>query len=318
MRQVHSTATPGDGSSGTAQASSTPRCSAAQSSGPAAVASNVAAGGAVGAAAACCEATEESAALPSGPGGAACDPWVAARRPWSGAHGLPRDIEDLHAAACSAGKKTYDDPPTGYSVFTEVGLAPRGCCANRCRHCPWGHFKVQGRPRLNRLSRPALLQLNARARRPKPSQQQLQSPPPQQQQQQQQQPKDAPGRWRWLTGPAGAGGGAAPSVNDSSGSGGGADGAGGAGGVTLVCYEGCAASEALARELASKQQPVVLLAAFDVDSGALWGAGAGAAAVYPAAPDSAGGPGQPSGIGSAMDAALRLDLDLVAVPLQAR
>ncbi|EFJ53119.1 hypothetical protein VOLCADRAFT_37723, partial [Volvox carteri f. nagariensis] len=52
-------------------------------------------------------------------------------------------IEDLHATACESGKTSYDDPETGYMVFTQLALAKRGyCCANRCRHCPWGHMRV--------------------------------------------------------------------------------------------------------------------------------------------------------------------------------
>lgn len=43
-------------------------------------------------------------------------------------------------------------------VFTEKSLLARGhCCGNRCRHCPYGHFRVARMPRLNRVRRPLLL-----------------------------------------------------------------------------------------------------------------------------------------------------------------
>lgn len=50
-----------------------------------------------------------------------------------------------HAAACAAGEATYEDPATGYTVFTAVAHLARGkCCgmidgarAHRCRHCPY-------------------------------------------------------------------------------------------------------------------------------------------------------------------------------------
>ena len=34
-------------------------------------------------------------------------------------------------------------------MFTRLGLLTRPCCGNRCRHCPYGHFGVLDRPRLN-------------------------------------------------------------------------------------------------------------------------------------------------------------------------
>jgi len=51
-----------------------------------------------------------------------------------------------HTAACAAGEATYEDPQTGYTVFTAVAHLERGdCCgmvdgarAHRCRHCPYG------------------------------------------------------------------------------------------------------------------------------------------------------------------------------------
>ncbi|OQS01494.1 ATP-binding Cassette (ABC) Superfamily [Achlya hypogyna] len=52
-------------------------------------------------------------------------------------------IDAAHAAACAAREARYDDPATGYGVFTAWYLAERQvCCGNRCRHCPYGHVNV--------------------------------------------------------------------------------------------------------------------------------------------------------------------------------
>lgn len=49
----------------------------------------------------------------------------------------------LHSKACARGEQTYEDPVTGYSVFTAVNLEQRGkCCGCSCRHCPYGHELV--------------------------------------------------------------------------------------------------------------------------------------------------------------------------------
>ena len=54
----------------------------------------------------------------------------------SGSHEI--DVEELHAAACARGDRTYSDPRTGYTVFTELAHLKRGsCCGSGCRHCPW-------------------------------------------------------------------------------------------------------------------------------------------------------------------------------------
>ena len=54
------------------------------------------------------------------------------------------DIEELHRAACSNGTSSYVDPHTGYQVFTSSFLEERGqCCGNKCRHCPYAHFRVK-------------------------------------------------------------------------------------------------------------------------------------------------------------------------------
>jgi hypothetical protein len=52
----------------------------------------------------------------------------------------PRRAEILarHAAAVAAGRSTYLDPATGYTVFTAPALAATGgCCDSGCRHCPF-------------------------------------------------------------------------------------------------------------------------------------------------------------------------------------
>eukprot|EP00884_Botryococcus_braunii_P023373 jgi/Botrbrau1/971/Bobra.114_1s0013.1 len=73
---------------------------------------------------------------------------------------LAPEIEEAHAGAETAGRTTYKDPATGYTVFTAGSSVARGsCCGNRCRHCPFGHQKVAPSfgPRLNRIKVPVLL-----------------------------------------------------------------------------------------------------------------------------------------------------------------
>lgn len=54
---------------------------------------------------------------------------------------------DVHAAAVAAGKQSYDDPETGYFVFSEIAHKQRGaCCGNGCRHCPYAHVNVKDKP----------------------------------------------------------------------------------------------------------------------------------------------------------------------------
>ena len=49
-----------------------------------------------------------------------------------------RAILAAHRAALAAGAPGYDDPTTGWYVFTAATLAARGrCCGNGCRHCPY-------------------------------------------------------------------------------------------------------------------------------------------------------------------------------------
>lgn len=53
------------------------------------------------------------------------------------------DIEDLHEQTLLQGGKSYEDPATGFTVFTELFHLQRGkCCGNMCRHCPYGWENV--------------------------------------------------------------------------------------------------------------------------------------------------------------------------------
>ena len=48
------------------------------------------------------------------------------------------DILRLHAEAVVAGRETYNDPASGFRVFTARYLWDRGhCCDSGCRHCPY-------------------------------------------------------------------------------------------------------------------------------------------------------------------------------------
>eukprot|EP00931_Biecheleriopsis_adriatica_P014767 TRINITY_DN116805_c0_g1_i1.p1 TRINITY_DN116805_c0_g1~~TRINITY_DN116805_c0_g1_i1.p1 ORF type:complete len:214 (-),score=39.27 TRINITY_DN116805_c0_g1_i1:44-685(-) len=42
----------------------------------------------------------------------------------------------LHRLALQHGRDRYQDPKTGYSVFTSAFLRKRKCCGYSCRHCP--------------------------------------------------------------------------------------------------------------------------------------------------------------------------------------
>lgn len=54
-----------------------------------------------------------------------------------------QDIEDLHHQAVLHGAKSYEDPETGFTVFSEIIHLQRGtCCGNQCRHCPYGWENV--------------------------------------------------------------------------------------------------------------------------------------------------------------------------------
>ena len=59
-------------------------------------------------------------------------------------------ISILHTEAVMRGLDNYDDPATGYEVFTAHHLKTRECCGSSCRHCPWGHRNVPGNKRNGR------------------------------------------------------------------------------------------------------------------------------------------------------------------------
>ena len=74
-------------------------------------------------------------------------------------------IEECHRAATHNGLKTYADPATGYSVFTEKALLDNGfCCGNDCRHCPYAHFNVSYNRRVQKLSHSMLLSSSNRSK----------------------------------------------------------------------------------------------------------------------------------------------------------
>lgn len=51
---------------------------------------------------------------------------------------LYKEIMKRHEEAIKKGKDTYNDPKTGYTVFTSEFLSKRGiCCGSLCRHCPY-------------------------------------------------------------------------------------------------------------------------------------------------------------------------------------
>lgn len=73
---------------------------------------------------------------------------------------LSQDIEDAHLRAVRTGCQKYSDPATGYEVETEatLGHSRAICCGNGCRHCPYGHYRVQApRSRINTIRTPTLL-----------------------------------------------------------------------------------------------------------------------------------------------------------------
>ena len=56
---------------------------------------------------------------------------------------MDQQIEELHRIACNNKKTFYEDPTTGFSVFTEYAHLKRGkCCGSACRHCPYHHQNV--------------------------------------------------------------------------------------------------------------------------------------------------------------------------------
>ena len=85
--------------------------------------------------------------------------------------GVIGDLEDLggngdaaegfavrHEQACAQGQLTYEDPATGYQVFTRVAHEKRGwCCGSGCRHCPYNHQNVKDDNKATRVQQPAIL-----------------------------------------------------------------------------------------------------------------------------------------------------------------
>lgn len=58
---------------------------------------------------------------------------------------IPPDAVVAHAAAVARRSQTYEDPATGYTVFTELAHRARGgCCGRQCRHCCYGWRNVRG------------------------------------------------------------------------------------------------------------------------------------------------------------------------------
>ncbi|KAJ2846978.1 hypothetical protein J3B02_004274 [Coemansia erecta] len=61
------------------------------------------------------------------------------------------DLEELpwkkiHEEALRNSERSYIDPATGYTAFTELSHLDRGyCCGNKCRHCPY-NFENVGHP----------------------------------------------------------------------------------------------------------------------------------------------------------------------------
>eukprot|EP01134_Creolimax_fragrantissima_P007444 CFRG7444T1 len=80
-----------------------------------------------------------------------------------------QDIEDytrMHNSACAAGKLSYKDPKTGYSVFTKIAHLKRGkCCGSGCRHCPYAHENVKNlKKKMAVMSSPAYLHVRSGVR----------------------------------------------------------------------------------------------------------------------------------------------------------
>jgi len=70
------------------------------------------------------------------------------------------EIEEAHKSAMEAGKKLYEDPKTGFLVFTEKAALDRGyCCGRGCRHCPYGHWNVVSGQREKLQSRFSTIQM---------------------------------------------------------------------------------------------------------------------------------------------------------------
>ena len=69
------------------------------------------------------------------------------------------EIEEIHRKAVRKGEKTYIDPSTGYTVFTQLAMLERGkCCGSGCRHCPYDHQKVKPHRKAG-LARPIVCEM---------------------------------------------------------------------------------------------------------------------------------------------------------------
>ena len=67
-----------------------------------------------------------------------------------------KDFMAIHDEACADGRLTYEDPESGYQVFTELAHKKRGkCCGSGCRHCPYNHENV--RDKASKIMQPAFL-----------------------------------------------------------------------------------------------------------------------------------------------------------------
>jgi diphthamide synthase (EF-2-diphthine--ammonia ligase)/ABC-type Fe3+-hydroxamate transport system substrate-binding protein len=73
---------------------------------------------------------------------------------------LAASYEQIHKEACERGVHQYNDPATGYQVFTEVAHKARGkCCGSGCRHCPYNHENVKDKAAL--IKQPSFLHVAA-------------------------------------------------------------------------------------------------------------------------------------------------------------
>ncbi|KAJ1946270.1 hypothetical protein GGF37_001266 [Kickxella alabastrina] len=83
------------------------------------------------------------------------------------------DLEDahvpwksVHEKALKNGNRSYIDPATGYTAFTELSHRDRGyCCGNTCRHCPYEYENVGKPEQMKEQAREA--RMKARERRNK-------------------------------------------------------------------------------------------------------------------------------------------------------
>lgn len=95
--------------------------------------------------------------LPPPPADFPVSPWPVAPPPTEPLEDI-EDFATVHRRAVERGQVNYQDPATGYSVFTELYMLGRGwCCGSGCRHCPYGHFNLEGRERTNKIQAPRLV-----------------------------------------------------------------------------------------------------------------------------------------------------------------